>query len=175
MLAADGEFGVCLIERGSEVGGGDQRLGVGVVAQVAESAELPDGRWAVVAVGTRRIRVDDWLPDDPYPRAEVTDLPDPPPTEAELSLRETVTASLRSALEKLAELGGPASAATTEFSADPVLASYQLCALAPISTIDTYRLLCASTVGVRLAALHELLPDVHELLDARLGGYDQDG
>ena len=37
--------------------------------------ELPDGRWVAGPVGTRRIRVDRWLPDDPYPRAEVSDWP----------------------------------------------------------------------------------------------------
>ena len=64
VLAGDAEFGVCLIERGSEVGGDDVRLGVGTVAHVQEAAELPDGRWALIAVGTRRIVVDEWLPDD---------------------------------------------------------------------------------------------------------------
>jgi Lon protease-like protein len=59
------EFGVVLIERGSEVGGGDQRSDVGTVAHITEAAQLPDGRWALLAVGTRRIRVQTWLPDDP--------------------------------------------------------------------------------------------------------------
>jgi Lon protease-like protein len=174
VLEADREFGVCLIERGSEVGGGDQRLEVGAIAQVHEAAELPDGRWAVVAVGTRRIRVDEWLEDDPYPRAEITDLDDPAADEAELTLLEPVTASVRRALAKVAEIGGPATAATTELSDDPVLASYQLSALAPLSTLDQYSLLCAPSVGMRLAILHELLPGAHEILDAQLdsGGLD---
>src|SRR3546814_13839840 len=70
-MAGDREFGVVLIERGSEVGGGDVRADVGTVARIAEASELPDGRWALIAVGDRRIRVTSWLPDDPYPRAEV--------------------------------------------------------------------------------------------------------
>ena len=69
--ASSREFGVVLIERGSEVGGGDVRTDVGTVARIVEAAELPDGRWALAAVGVRRIRVVEWLPDDPYPRAEV--------------------------------------------------------------------------------------------------------
>ena len=32
-LAGDGEFGVVLIERGSEVGGGDTRFSIGTVAR----------------------------------------------------------------------------------------------------------------------------------------------
>ena len=56
--AGDGEFGVVLIERGSEVGGGDARTDVGTMARIVQADELPDGRFAVGAVGMRRIRVD---------------------------------------------------------------------------------------------------------------------
>src|SRR5215218_5003894 len=70
------EFGVVLIERGTEVGGGDQRFGIGTVARLTQVAKLPDGRYATLALGTRRVAVRSWLPDDPYPRAEVDDLED---------------------------------------------------------------------------------------------------
>lgn len=168
VLQGDREFGVCLIERGSEVGGGDVRSGVGTVATVQEAAELPDGRWATITVGTRRIRIEQWLADDPYPRADVVDHPDPPPTSAETELLPTVTASVRRALDKVARLGEAAAASTTDLADDPVLASYQLAALSPLSTIDQQRLLRAPTVGLRLADLHELLPAAHEMLDLRL-------
>ena len=68
------EFGVVLIERGREVGGGDVRTYVGTVARIAEAGQFADGRWALAAVGIRRIRVEAWLEDDPYPRAEVEDV-----------------------------------------------------------------------------------------------------
>ena len=170
VLAGDGEFGVCLIERGSEVGGGDVRLGIGTVARVREAAELPDGRWAVITVGTRRISVDEWLVDDPYPRAEVCDHPDPEPDAAQVEVLPEVTGLLRSALGKLAELGEAGTPATIELSDDPVLASHQMSALAPIPTLDRYSLLAAPTVGLRLASLRDRLVDVHEVLDLRLAG-----
>lgn len=170
VVDGDGEFGVCLIERGSEVGGGDVRSGIGTVAVVQEAAELPDGRWAVVTVGVRRIRVVQWLQDDPYPRADVEDLPDPEPSEAETGLLGAVTDSVHRALDKVATLGASATSSTTDLSDDPVLASYQLSALAPLSIMDQQRLLSAPTVGLRLADLHELLPAAHEMLDLRLGG-----
>src|SRR5436189_1506182 len=53
-LAGDGEFGVVLIARGSEVGGQDVRTDVGTVARIVQAQELPDGRWAIAAVGVRR-------------------------------------------------------------------------------------------------------------------------
>ena len=168
VLAGDQEFGVCLIERGSEVGGDDARLDVGTVAHVQEAAELPDGRWAVMSVGTRRIQVESWLPDAPYPRADVRDHPDPSPTDAELTLLPEVEARLRTTLAKAAELGDHATAATVELSDDPVLASHQMSALAPIPTIDQYALLAAESVGMRLAALRDGLAAAGELLDLRL-------
>src|SRR5947199_9334117 len=69
VLAGDGEFGVVLIERGQEVGGGDSRFGVGTVARIVQTAELPDGRWLGDAVGAQRFRVTEGLPDDPDPLA----------------------------------------------------------------------------------------------------------
>ena len=174
VLAGDQEFGVCLIERGSEVGGDDVRLAVGTVARIQEAAQMSDGRWAVVAVGTRRIRVDRWLPDDPYPRAEVAELPDPEPDAAQLQLLPDVERQLRAALAKAAELGEGRPPATIELSDDPVLASHQLAALAPIATIDRYGLLAAETVGLRLAALHAHLGEALEVLDLRLAGESTD-
>jgi Lon protease-like protein len=64
------QFGVVLIERGAEVGGGEKRFDVGTLAEVLEIA-APDGPLAVVARGTQRFRVTKWLDDDPYPRAEI--------------------------------------------------------------------------------------------------------
>src|SRR5918993_5969261 len=70
------EFGVVLIERGWEVGGGDARADVGTVARLVDVRALAGGRYALVAVGVRRIRVTAWRDDDPYPRADVEDWSD---------------------------------------------------------------------------------------------------
>ena len=169
---AEREFGVCLIERGAEVGGGDVRTDVGTVALVQEATELPDGRWALIAVGTRRVRVERWLTDDPYPRAEVVDHPDPDPGPDEIARLPDVTALLRRALAKAGELGDPTAPATVALADEPVLASYQAAALAPISTLDRYQLLAAGSVGERIRQLDELLVEADELLDLRLGAID---
>ncbi|WP_186349866.1 LON peptidase substrate-binding domain-containing protein [Gordonia spumicola] len=78
LLAGDRTFGVVLIERGSEVGGGDDRDSVGTLAHVQAWAETGHGRYSVNCMGTRRIVVDHWLTDDPYPRAVTRELPDEP-------------------------------------------------------------------------------------------------
>ena len=168
VLAADRCFGVVLIERGHEVGGGDVRGTLGTAARVLEAEELDDGRWGLVCVGEHRIRVVQWLPDDPYPRAVVEALPDGPPTPGAERLRDEVVVRLRRLLARAAELGDPVAAATTEISADPVSASYNALALAPIGPLDTQRLLAIDDVEERLAGLVSTFADVEEELALRL-------
>jgi len=43
-LAGDARFGIVLIARGSEVGGGDERMTVGTRAVITHAASLADGR-----------------------------------------------------------------------------------------------------------------------------------
>jgi len=106
-LDGDGEFGVVLIARGSEVGGGDERFGVGTVAHIVSASPLADGRWALLAVGTRRFAVEHWLDDDPYPRAVVCDMAGGPVPGDEARLEEA-TAAVRRVRTLLSELGSPA-------------------------------------------------------------------
>jgi len=164
------EFGVVLISRGSEVGGGDVRYDVGTVARMVEAAELPDGRFALHCVGARRIRVLRWLDDDPYPRAEVEDWPDEPDGDAreQREHRDRALAALRRALALQAELGEPAPPATVEVDLDPVAAGHQIAALAPIGPLDRQRLLSVPGTAGRLLAAHAVVLEAIELLEARL-------
>lgn len=168
-LAGEPEFGVVLIERGSEVGGGDVRTSVGTVARIAQAARTDDGRWALVTVGVRRIRVASWLPDDPYPQADVVDWPDEPddPDRVAEAL-DPVVARLRRVLAGLAELGEPAPPATTELADDPLLASYHAVALSPLGPADQQRLLAAPGPLARVALLDELLAEQEAVLAFRL-------
>ena len=79
-LDGDREFGVVLIERGSEVGGGDARFDIGTIARIVQAAELPDGRFALATVGLRRFRVRALArPTIPIPQAEVEALEEAAP------------------------------------------------------------------------------------------------
>ena len=80
------EFGQTLITHGHEAGGGDERAMIGTVAQMIQIEALDEERYAIVAVGVRRIAVNAWLPDDPYPLADVDDFPDVDPDPAGLAL-----------------------------------------------------------------------------------------
>src|SRR5690606_24236226 len=112
------EFGVVLIERGSEVGGGDLRTDIGTLARIVQAQPFPDGRWALAAVGTRRIVVREWLHDDPYPRAIVESFPDREPGPDIAARLDEVVPLLRTVLARKAELGERAAPATTELSDD---------------------------------------------------------
>jgi Lon protease-like protein len=163
----DPEFGVTLIERGREVGGGDQRASVGVIARLAHVEALPGGRYAVVVVGTRRFRVNAWLPDDPYPLADVDEWRDLEPDAPELPERvAAATARLREILELAARFGDVPS--ELPVSEDPLLASYHLSGLAPLGPADRYRLLCAVSPAERLDLLADALDDVEAMLRFRL-------
>lgn len=172
ILGEDGtpEFGQALITHGVETGGGDERATIGTVAQMIQVEALDDGRYALVTVGTRRIRVNAWLPDDPYPLADVDDWPDIDPDPTNLDLEVAAThGRVRAALALAAELGDVHVDLTeTEVSDDPLVATYHLSALAPIGPADRYRLLAADGPAERLTILDEVLDDVEAMLKFRL-------
>ena len=167
--APEHEFGVVLIERGNEVGGGEVRRMVGTVARMVEVAELPDGRYAVMSVGVRRLRVNAWLPDDPYPLADVDEWPDDAEAGDDLEPRITaLTARVRRALALALELGDSVGDPQQELSPDPWLASLHLADLAPLSTTDRFDILCAPNTAARVELLDQRLDDVEALLRMRL-------
>jgi Lon protease-like protein len=171
LLAGDvaPEFGVVLIERGSEVGGGDHRGHVGSLARIAEASELPDGRWALLSFGVSRLRVVEWLADDPWPRALVEDLPDAPPAGEGAAARwQDLQRGIRRVLGLAAELGEAPAPATIELAADPGLGSFQAGAALPLGPLDQQRVLAAPGVDERLELLGTLIDEQAELLEARL-------
>jgi Lon protease-like protein len=165
VMGADREFGVVLIERGSEVGGGDVRFAVGTVARIVRAQELPDGGYALAAVGVRRIRVIRWLPDDPFPRAEVVDLEEPPDVAAAPALRDQALSSLGEVCE-LYRRADPRVPALPAIDEDAARASYEIAALAPIGPLDAQRVLATERAGDRLRLLCDLLDDHARVLQA---------
>jgi Lon protease-like protein len=174
LAAEDHEFGVVLIDRGHEVGGGDVRRATGTVARLVQVAELDGGRFAVVAVGTRRIRVDAWLDDAPYPRADVVDWPDTDESDVAnggedlADLYRRVAAKVKRITALAVELGDVAGDPSTDLSDDPLVGSYQLAVLAPLTSADEYDLLCAAGSRARLHLLDERLDDVDAMQRFRL-------
>ena len=162
------EFGVVLIERGYEVGGGDDRFGVGTVAHIVGAGELPDGRWVLDTVGDRRIRVVTWLPDDPYPVALVEEAPEGADDGGGDELVSVAQRAVRRALTLKEELSEPAAPAGVALSDEIGLAVWQLSELAPLGLLDRQRLLEADDAGERLRLLTELVNEEADALARRL-------
>ncbi|MEP7114773.1 MAG: LON peptidase substrate-binding domain-containing protein [Ilumatobacteraceae bacterium] len=166
--SADHEFGVVLIDRGSEVGGGDSRSDVGVIAKMLQVVAMEGERFALITVGTRRIRVLEWLADDPYPRADVEEWPDEP---GDVSAdRIAVTAARARRCAGLAvEMGDQSNVPEGELTGDPSFDSYLLTAISPFGPADQYAALCAADPLTRLDLIDRLLDDVEAGLQFRLG------
>ena len=169
-LDHDARFGVVLIERGSEVGGGDARFHVGTVAQIVQAASSPDGRFALATVGTERIDILEWLPDDPYPRAVVRTRADAEPVRDGSAISEVVCALLLHVHELRAQLGEPAHDGDVMLSPDLVRASFEAAILAPLGPLDAQALLELDDAVDRLEGLAECLRHEVELLEFRLSG-----
>jgi Lon protease-like protein len=172
-LDAGDPFGVVLISRGREVGGGDARCDVGVLSRITECVEHGAGRYSMHCRTGERIRVSEWLPDDPYPRATVTlwpDEPGDPVTPAQLlevedrvmALFERIADARGVALPERAALLGPATAD------DPGQRLYALASRIPIGTADRYTVLSAPSAAERLAALREAVAAVAEVVEFQL-------
>lgn len=172
LAAPTPEFGVVLIERGHEVGGGDLRSAFGTVARVVRVVDLEGDRRGVVALGERRFRVEEWLVDDPYPRAVVSDWPDEDfdsPRDLDDEVRQVVDVA-RSILELV---GDPPTEMRLEIEprADENVGdfAYRLGSLMPIGPADRQRILGAPSAVGRVDALLRALDDARATIEFRLG------
>lgn len=145
-LAGDGAFGVVLIERGSEVGGGDVRFSVGTLAHIVQAERVAD---------------------DPYPRARI-DLLDDVVDRAPEGAVEAVRSGLREVLALHSRLGAPVDDVEVVLADDPVRASFEAVAASPIGPLDAQALLEVDDAVARLEMLAGHLRDEIEVLRFRL-------
>ena len=154
-----GEFGVVLIERGHEVGGGEVRFTTGTTAEIVDLG-AHSGYVALEARGTRRFDVVEWQGDKPYPQAEVVERPELVWERALEPLRAEAEARVRRALAQASEFSENIWPADLELSADPIAAAWQLAGIAPIGELDQIRLLRSATMEELLRSVIELTADV---------------
>jgi Lon protease-like protein len=174
-IDGDEPFGVVLISAGREVGGGDSRCDVGILTRITEHADLGAGRYVLRCRTGERIRVREWLPDDPYPCAIVTvwpDQPGDPVTPAQLADLEDRVMAL---FGRIAEARGAqlpdrdALLGREEDDADDAgQRLYGLASRIPIGTADRYAVLSAPSAADRLAALREAVDTVAEMVEFQL-------
>jgi Lon protease-like protein len=130
------QFGVVLIERGPEVGGGEKRFDIGTLAEVLEIA-APDGPLAVVARGTKRFRVTEWLEDDPYPMADIELLDELDPGSASEELVDVAEGVVRDTLSYLEEITDELPwSSDIDLSDDLEERLWQLAGISPLGPLD---------------------------------------
>jgi Lon protease-like protein len=155
-------FGVVLIERGSEVGGGEQRFVYGTLAQILQ-VEAPDGPLAVVARGAERFRVIEWLPDDPYPQARVEILESfdtGTVSDDDIAATERL---VRDTLSSAAELGADVTwPSDLELSEDPVEKAWQLAGISPLGPLDHYDFLASDNLEALLTTVRDTVREALE-------------
>lgn len=167
IIDGDRRFGVVMIERGAEVGGGDHRSDFGSVARIVEAEEFPDGRWALVAVGEERFRVTRWLDDDPYPRAEIEPWPDGGGEPLDVERFRDVEARFRRCLALASELGLDIGRYPDRIEPSPT-GTMQLASLLPVGPLDKQCLLGTPGAAERLTAIDRIIDETIEMIELKL-------
>ena len=170
------EFGVVLIERGQEVGGTDKRMNIGTIASVTNIGTL-DEFYGLESVGAQRFRVNAWLPDDPYPLADVDLLPDLIWDETLAPARVHLETKVRSLLAFASEFGDLQYGADTEFSDDPIDACWQMAGVLPIGQLDHRDLLQSVSAEELISRTLEIVNTADETLKRMMqqSGEDPEG
>jgi Lon protease-like protein len=155
-ISSVNQFGTCLIERGSEVGGGDQRMSVGTVVEILGSHHLVDGKTLIMVEGVSCFEVTSWLHDDPYPRAIARErCCDDVDVEADLlKSTESAVRALRNLQSEF--FADQCLKSNCEMDPDPWVRSWQLCSMMPMSVLDQFKVLSLSNPNDRLRLLAEI-------------------
>ncbi|MFV9634716.1 LON peptidase substrate-binding domain-containing protein [Mycobacterium neumannii] len=175
LATEDPAFGVVLITAGREVGGGDVRSDVGALAHIGEVADFGDGRYRLKCAVGERIRVIEWQPDDPYPRAAVEPWPDQPGEPVEVDAIRDVEDRMVALFERIAaargaEVNAREFVAGADASGDAGKWLYTLTSRLPMGQADRYAVLAAPTVAERLAALSDAVETVTAMVEFQLSG-----
>ncbi len=156
-------FGVCLIEKGHEVGGQDERFEYGVLSRIEQIEELGSGQLLISCVGRERIRVTDWHIDQTYPTAtiEISEVQ----ADGEITLKqlEDVRLFTNRTRESIFTLTGLKPPKVDVVGATAVEAIYHLAEHSYLGAYDRYQILAAETLTERFAILHELIKGIDEI------------
>jgi uncharacterized protein len=161
------EFGVVLIERGREVGGGEKRMDIGTIASVTEIGTTEEFL-GLESFGSQRFRVNAWLPDDPYPMADVDLIPDLIWDDSLMPARVHLETKVRQLLAFVSEFGDLPFGAEVEFSDDPLEACWQLAGVLPVGPLDQVDLLGSQSTEELLTRTYEIVKTAQETLNSMM-------
>jgi hypothetical protein len=165
-------FGVVLISRGREVGGADARCDVGVLCSIIECIDQGADRYSLRCRTGERIRVSEWLTDDPYPRASVRPWPDEAGDTVRPAQLVDVEDRMMALFERIAEARGTALPEREMLlgcdEADAGRRLYTLASRIPIGAADRYAVLSAPSAADRLTALRDAVDAIAEMVEFQL-------
>lgn len=165
MLSDTPEFGVVLIERGPEVGGGEKRLEIGTLASVTDIGTL-DQFYGLESIGTQRFRVNAWLPDEPYPMADIDFIPDLIWNDTLMPARVHLETKVRNLLAFASEFGELQYGPDTELSDNPMDACWQLAGVLPVGGLDQQDLLQSQSADELISKTYDMVVALEEALRA---------
>ncbi|MEO5919861.1 MAG: LON peptidase substrate-binding domain-containing protein [Pseudolysinimonas sp.] len=149
------EFGVVLIERGQEVGGGDTRFDIGTIARIAD-LDVTDSAVGMLALGGARFEVLAWGDDDPYPTAEIRMLPELVWDEGLRDRLHDAERAVRTGLAIASEYVELAWSPDVEVADSPLDAAWQLAAIAPLGPLDQIELMRSESLETLLTRVVDL-------------------
>jgi Lon protease-like protein len=168
------EFGVVLIERGKEVGGGEKRMSIGTIASVTEIGTTQEFL-GLESFGSQRFRINAWLPDDPYPLADIELLPDLIWDDSLLPAKAHLETKVRQLLAFVSEFGNLQFGADIEFSDDPMDACWQMAGVLPVGPLDQLDLLGSQSADELISKTYEIVKTAQETLTAMINQQSKDG
>jgi ATP-dependent Lon protease len=135
----------------------DQLYDVGVAGIVARMLKIPDGTIRILVQGTERVRVGDYVTEEPYLVARIEPLPDVVEPTPELeALSRNVQRSFTEIIEQIPYLPEELQLAVTNVD-DPSALAHLIAGALRISTEEKQELLEEVDVGKRLRRLSEIL------------------
>lgn len=161
-------FGIVLIRRGNEVGGGAEPYDVGTEATIVAASPLPDGRSYIVTRGGRRFAVESLVPDaEPYLMGRVRYLDEPEGEGASLNVGkalEALSAYLLAVLAVTEDSRGERALADDMREAPPAEVAYRIAGTLAVDPPKQQALLELATASDRLVEETRILDRETELL-----------
>jgi ATP-dependent Lon protease len=137
--------------------GPDDLYDVGVVGVVARMLKVPDGTIRILVQGAQRIRISEYIAEQPYLVARITELPDVAEPSPELdALARNVQNTFTEIIEEIPYLPEELQLAVTNIE-DPSALSHLIAGALRISTEEKQELLEEVDVTKRLRRLSEIL------------------
>jgi Lon protease-like protein len=128
--------------------------------------------YGLESIGSKRFRVNAWLPDDPYPLAYIDLIPDLIWVDTLMPARVHLETKVRQLLAFASEFGDLQYGPDVEFSDDPMEACWQLAGVLPVGQLDQIDLLRSESADELISRTYEIVTAAESELKAML---DQSG